>query len=221
MNFIFMLTRDDRTIPNCLDIIEQITPLNIRHIGFKDIGADLETLRTLNQKIQASGAVSYLEVVATSPQAALNSARMALEIGVDHLLGGTMVAETLEILNGSNISYYPFPGTPIGHPTKLGGTPEQIHAHTCDFLAQGCAGVDLLAYRATDAEPVTLIEAARQALGHKTLIVAGDINSPQRIAAVRNGGADSFTIGSAAFNLSFCAATTLNGQLQAIVECVG
>ncbi|OYY03920.1 MAG: hypothetical protein B7Y73_05590, partial [Acidocella sp. 35-58-6] len=119
MNFIFMLTRDDRTIPNCLDIIEQITPLNIRHIGFKDIGADLETLRTLNQKIQASGAASYLEVVATSPAAALNSARMAVEIGVNRLLGGTQVAETLEILHGSNITYYPFPGTPTGHPTKL------------------------------------------------------------------------------------------------------
>ncbi|OYV33979.1 MAG: hypothetical protein B7Z81_10660, partial [Acidocella sp. 20-61-6] len=106
MNFIFMLTRDDRTIPDCLDVIAQIMPLNICHIGFKDIGADLETLRTLNQKIQASGAVSYLEVVATSPQAALNSARMAVEIGVNRLLGGTQVAETLDILNGSNINYY-------------------------------------------------------------------------------------------------------------------
>ncbi|HQT39665.1 MAG TPA: hypothetical protein PK231_09585 [Acidocella sp.] len=221
MNFIFMLTRDDRTIPNCLDIIEQITPLNLRHIGFKDIGADLETLRTLNQKIQASGAASYLEVVATSPEAALNSARMAVEIGVNRLLGGTMVAETLEILHGGNITYYPFPGTPTGHPTKLGGTPAQIHAHTSDFLTQGCAGVDLLAYRATEAEPVALIEAARKALGDKTLIVAGDINSPERITAVRDAGADAFTIGSAAFNLSFCPATTLTGQLQAIMACVG
>ncbi|MDE8348579.1 MAG: hypothetical protein POG74_03725 [Acidocella sp.] len=221
MNFIFMLTRDDRTIPNCLEIIEQITPLNIRHIGFKDIGADFETLRILNQKIQAAGAASYLEVVATSPQAALNSARMAVAIGVDHLLGGTLVEETLEILKASNIAYYPFPGIPTGHPTKLGGSPAQIHAHTRAFLAQGCAGVDVLAYRATDAEPLALIEAARQALGDKTLIVAGDINSPARIAAVRNAGADAFTIGSAAFNLSFSAANTLSGQLQAIVDCVG
>jgi hypothetical protein len=220
MDFIFMLTRQDQTVPDCLAIMADIAPLNLRHIGFKDIGADLETLRDLNQQIKATGAISYLEVVATTPQAALNSARMAVEIGVDRLLGGTMVAETLEILSGTGIAYYPFPGTPIGHPTQLAGTPQDIAAQTRTYRAMGCAGVDLLAYRATQSDPIALVRAAREALGASTLICAGGVDSPSRITALRDAGCDAFTVGSAAFDLIFSAAPTLTGQLQDILKCV-
>jgi hypothetical protein len=221
MQFIFMLTVNDRTIPNALDVLETIAPLKLRHVGFKDVGADLETLRLINGKIKISGADSYLEVVATSCEAALNSARMAVEIGVDHLLGGTLVEETLEILQGTGIGYYPFPGVPVGHPTKLGGTAEKIAADTKAFLELGCAGVDLLAYRATEAEPVDLIRAARKVLGPRApLICAGDIDSPARIAELRAAGASHFTVGSAAIQLTFCAAPNLVGQLEGILGCL-
>ncbi len=215
-----MLTRRDATVPGCLAVIDEIAPLGLRHIGFKDIGAPLETLRELNRRIKAAGAASYLEVVATTPEASLNSARMAVEIGVDCLLGGTLVAETLEILRGSGIGYYPFPGRPAGHPTTLGGAPETIAADCETFLALGCAGVDLLAYRATEAAPLALVAAARRALGDKKLICAGGVDSPARIAALRAAGADAFTIGSAAFDLAFSPAASLTGQLKDILACV-
>jgi len=220
MDFIFMLTRQDRTVPNCLDVLTEIAGAKISHIGFKDIGADIETLRILNRRIKNLGAVSYLEVVATTPQAALGSARMAVEIGVDRLLGGTLVTETLDILSGTNIAYYPFPGTPIGHPTTLAGTPDEIAAQTSAYRAMGCAGVDLLAYRATQADPIALVNAARGALGGGTLICAGGVDSPARIAALKAAGCDAFTIGSAAFDLAFSQAETLTGQLQDILKCV-
>lgn len=35
-----MLTRHDRTVPDCLAVLDEIAPLGLRHIGFKDIGAD-------------------------------------------------------------------------------------------------------------------------------------------------------------------------------------
>jgi hypothetical protein len=220
MDFIFMLTRQDRTVPNCLDVLTEIAGAKLGHIGFKDIGANLETLRTLNQRIKDLGAISYLEVVATTPQAALSSARMAVEIGVDRLLGGTLVSETLEILDGTGIAYYPFPGTPIGHPTQLAGMADEIAAQTSAYRAMGCAGVDLLAYRATQADPIALVNAARGALVGGTLICAGGIDSPARIAALKAAGCDAFTIGSAAFDFAFSPATTLNGQLRDILKCV-
>jgi hypothetical protein len=221
MDFIFMLTRQDRTVPGCLDIMDEIAPLKLAHIGFKDVGADMATLRALHQRIKAAGAVSYLEVVSTTPEAALNSARMAVEIGVDRLLGGTLVAETLEILAGSGIGYFPFPGTPAGHPTRLGGSAEAVAAHCAAFMDMGCAGVDLLAYRATEAEPIDLVRAARRGLGEKgALICAGGVDSPARIAALREAGCDAFTVGSAAFDLAFSNAATLSGQLEAILRCV-
>jgi len=216
-----MLTRQDRTVRDCLEVLARIAPLGLTHIGFKDIGVDTPTLRALNAGIKALGATSYLEVVATSPEAALNSARMGVEIGVDRLLGGTQVSDTLDILTGSAVEYYPFPGLPTGHPTVLGGDAALIEAQTAAFMAQGCAGVDLLAYRATEAEPLELVRAARRGCGGKTLICAGGVDSPARIAALKAAGADAFTIGSAAFDGSFAPdAGDLVAQLQRILACV-
>jgi hypothetical protein len=222
MDFIFMLTRQDQTVPDCLEVMADIAPLQLAHAGFKDIGVPIETLRALNARIKESGALSYLEVVAITPEAALNSARMAVEIGVDRLLGGTQVAETLKILRGTGIEYFPFPGRPAGHPTTLGGGAAEIEADCAKFMAMGCAGVDLLAYRATQAAPLDLVRAARRGLGRRgRLICAGGVDGPERIAALREAGADAFTIGSAAFDLAFAPGVeNLRGQLEAVLACV-
>jgi len=219
MDFIFMLTRNDATVPDCLDVLDAIAPLNLAHVGFKDIGVELPVLRQLNRRIRDAGATSYLEVVATTDAAALRSARMAVEIGVDRLLGGKLVAETLDILQGTGIAYYPFPGRPEGHPTRLGGGPADVAADCAAYVAAGCAGVDLLAYRATEADPIELVRAGRRALDGARLICAGGVDSPARIAALREAGCDAFTVGSAAFDLAFSGAADLPGQLRDILVC--
>ena len=66
--------------------------------------------RTLNRGIKAQGAISYLEVVGTTPEACLRSVRVGLEIGVDRLLGGTDVDAALEILRGQRHRLLPVPG---------------------------------------------------------------------------------------------------------------
>ncbi len=204
MDFIFMLTRDDRTVEDSLDLVELIRPVGLGHVGFKDIGVSPAVLKSLARAINASGAISYMEVVSTTVEACLNSARIARDLGVRRLLGGTQVDEILDILEGSDTQYYPFPGKPTGHPTKLGGTAEQVEADCASFVAKGCAGCDILAYRATEADPIELVRAARRGLGAgKYLIVAGAVTSAERIRAVKGAGADAFTIGTAVFNGSY------------------
>lgn len=219
MDFIFMLTRQDQTVEDCLEVFEEIRPLGLGHVGFKDVGADKPTLRALNRAIKDSGALSYMEVVAQTPEAALNSARIAGELGVDRLLGGTDVPGTLKALNGASLGYYPFPGRPVGHPTKLGGTPELVEEQCRRFLEMGCAGVDLLAYRATEADPLELVRAAKAGLGGRgELICAGSVGNVERIQALKAAGCDAFTIGSAAFDGSFSPRKgTLRGQLRDIL----
>lgn len=218
MDFIFMLTRQDQTVVDCLEVIQAIRGVGLGHVGFKDIGVERDTLRRLHDVIKASGATSYMEVVATSPEAMLRSAKVAVELGVDRLMGGTMVAEILALLKGSKTAYYPFPGRPEGHPTKLGGTPAEVEAQCRRFMEQGCAGVDLLAYRAIEAEPLALVRAARKGVGQGLLICAGSVDSPARIAALADAGCDAFTIGSAAFDGSFSPRRgMLTGQLSDIL----
>lgn len=203
MDFIFMLTRGDKTVEDCLDVLEQIAPLGLQHIGFKDVGVEPETLQTLTARIRGMGATSYMEVVSETPEACLRSAAVARDLGVDRLLGGTDIARINDILAGTSTSYFPFPGFPAGHPTKLGGRPADVTAHCQSFRAAGCAGADLLAYRATEADPLELVRAARKGLGDGYLIVAGSITSRERIKAVADAGADAFTIGTAVFDGSY------------------
>jgi hypothetical protein len=202
VDFVFMLTRDDQTVEDCLAVLDAVQDVGLTHLGFKDVGVDPRTLGALNGRIKRAGGISHLEVVSTTPEACLRSARVAADIGVDRLLGGTDVEPILEILAGTRVAYYPFPGRPEGHPTRLGGTPETVAADCRRFAALGCAGVDLLAYRATDADPLALVRAARKATPGQ-VIVAGSVNSLARVRALREAGADAFTIGTAAFDGSF------------------
>lgn len=222
MHFIFMLTRDDQTVEDALDVLDAIHGLPLHHIGFKDVGLSPDALHELNRRIKAAGATSYLEVVSTSPEACLASARTAVQIGVDRLLGGTDAEAVLRILDGSGIAYYPFPGFPDGHPTRLGGSALDIAAHCETFMGRGCAGVDLLAYRATEAEPLELVRAARRAVGRGSLIVAGSVERPEQIWALAEAGADAFTIGSAIFNGSFSRRKgAIRSQLRDVLAACG
>jgi hypothetical protein len=202
MDFVFMLTRSDQTVTDCLEVLDEIAPLGLRHVGFKDVGVEPATLAELVRRIRAGGATTYMEVVSTTPEACLRSARVGREIGVDWLLGGNLAQDVLELLAGSGVRYAPFPGKPTGHPTRLGGTPADVEADCRRFAGLGCAGVDLLAYRATEADPLALVRAARAATPGLVL-VAGSVTTPAQIHALAAAGADAFTIGSAAFDGSF------------------
>ena len=82
-----------------------------------------------------------------------------------------------------------------------------MEAHCRAFAGLGCAGVDILAYRATEAEPLDLVAACRRGCGDEGLVVvAGSIDGAERVAAIRAAGADAFTIGTAAIDGSYARA---------------
>ncbi len=202
VDFIFMLTRSDETIVDCLETWAAIEHVGLRHAGFKDVGVDIATLVELNKRMQARGVTTYLEVVSTSADACRRSSRAAVEIGVDRLMGGTEIDDTLQIVAGSGIEYLPFPGVPVGHPTRLGGDAELVERQCRDYDHRGCSGVDLLAYRATHADPLELVRAACRGTAG-CLVVAGSVSTVRQIEDLAAAGVDAFTIGSAVFDGSF------------------
>ena len=202
MDFIFMLTRNDRTIEDAASLVDAACELGVRHIGFKDVGVPFATMRDVTDRIRRQGGVVYLEVVSTTSDAVFRSLQSARALDVDRVLGGTDLDSATRILGGLD-RYFPFPGKPVGHPTRLEGSAELVAEHCRASCEAGCAGVDLLAYRATEANPLDLVRAARRALPGKTLIVAGSVNSTERIHALAAAGADAFTIGSAVFDGAF------------------
>lgn len=218
LRFIFMLTRNDRTVASAAEQLKVALDLGIRHIGFKDIGLPMHRLKALNDAIRAGGAMSYLEVVSLDRDSEVASARGAVEIGVDMVLGGTRVDDVLPVIAGSGIAYCPFPGRITGHPSVLEGSIAEIVASAQALAAHdGVHGLDLLAYRSSQEVPA-LIAAVCKAVP-KPVYVAGSIDTAERIAVVKEAGAAGFTIGTAALDGKYPAeGTELSSQLTAILR---
>jgi len=215
LDFIFMLTCADRTVEDCLAVLDRVAGLGLKHVGFKDIGQPEPVLAELNRRIKATGATSYLEVVSLSTESARSSARAAMRLGVDRLMGGDDPGAVIEE-TGGRLPYYPFVGRPEGHPTALRGGAEDIAEGCRQAQALGCAGVDILAYRAVDADPEALIRAARICVTG-TLLVAGSIASPERIRGLKAAGVDAFTMGSALFEGRFSPGKDLREQVRDVL----
>ena len=201
-HFIFMLTKDDRTVSNAVQVYSSLARSPLRYVGFKDIGVPPDELKALARLIKADGKQVMLEVVSTSREAELRSVEAAIAIGVDHLLGGRHAEDATRLLKGSAIRYFPFAGHTVGHPTRLTGSIDEIVDDARRLAAlPGVHGLDLLAYRFSgDVEELTrrVVNAVRV-----PVIAAGSIDSAERVQAVRQAGAWAFTVGSAVFEGSF------------------
>ncbi len=197
-----MLTCGDRTVGDCVAVLDEIADLGLRHIGFKDVGVAPDVLETLHRRIKSAGAVSYLEVVSLTPGSTRESARVARRLGIDRLLGGGDPEGVLAEIGAGGIDYFPFAGRPQGHPTALLGSAEEIAADCRRAESLGCAGVDLLAFRSRVTDPLDLVRAARGALRGR-LIVAGSVDSSARVREIAALGVDAFTVGTAIFERRF------------------
>jgi mannose-6-phosphate isomerase-like protein (cupin superfamily) len=217
LTFIFMLTRDDRTIADAVERLPQVLAAGVRHVGFKDIGVSFNTLQKLARQIRAAGAKIYLEVVSLDEASERASAEMAVSLGVDVLMGGTRPEVVLPIIAGLEIDYYPFPGTITGHPSRLEGTIGSIVNSAQRLVARkGVSGLDLLAYR-FEGDVDELIGEVCRAVAPAPVIVAGSIDRRDRIEVVAKQGAAGFTVGTAALDAVFPAPSTLKDQIEWIL----
>lgn len=217
--FIFMLTRNDSTVPDAQARLPEVLAAGVKHIGFKDIGLPLDQLKLLAQAIHAGGATAYLEVVSPDEGSEMNSARAAA-LGVDVLMG-TRPESVLPIIRQSGLRYYPFAGRISGHPSVLEGDIDDIVASARQRAAlPGVTGLDLLAYRFAGDVP-TLIRRVCDAVD-KPVYIAGSIDREDRIAAVVTGNAVGFTVGTAALDGVFPADKPgLTAQINAVKCLIG
>ena len=212
-DFIFMLTRADRTVKDARRHLADALEAGVGHIGFKDVGLPLVDLRDLAEAIRGARARLYLEVVSLDAESEAASARAAVELGVDVLMGGTRPEVVAPIIAGSGLRYYPFPGAIVGHPSRLEGSLDSIVDSARRLLAMDSVhGLDLLAYR-FQGDVQQLMRRVCQAAGDKPVIVAGSIDCTARIEAVMASGAAGFTVGTAALDGAFPASPRLADQL--------
>ena len=199
--FILMLTYNDSTVKEALQIFRECRNVPVTHWGFKDLGLPPEEMKALVREMKEAGKTTYLEVVSLSEEEGLRGAQLAVEAGFDILMGTVFFDSILEFLKGKPIQYYPFPGHIYGHPSILDGTMEEIVNHACFLESRGVEGMDLLSYRYTGDAPQLLREVVKAT--HVPIVSAGSIESYKRLAEVWQAGAWGFTIGSALFEKKF------------------
>lgn len=214
--FIFMLTRDDVTIPDARTVLDEVLETDVQHIGFKDVGLPAPEMRALVAAIQEAGRTAHLEVVSLTAADELASASVAIDLGVDYLIGGTRWREVAPRLDGTGITYFPYAGTVFDHPGKLDGTPAEILADV-EAMADAVDGANILAYRHVSRDGAELLAELAAGTGVR-LIAAGSIDSVTRIGAVRDAGAWGFTIGQAALDGKVVPGGTLADQLNAALR---
>jgi putative N-acetylmannosamine-6-phosphate epimerase len=214
--FIFMLTRDDRTIANAREVYGPVALTGICHVGCKDLGLPREELAGLMTDIRANGHRSYLEVVSETDEATLESARVAAEVGPDYLIGGTLIEPVQEIIAGSGVRFFPYIGKVVGHPCLLRGTIEEIAEEARRAEELGVDGINLLAYR-YDGDVDALVEAVVEATS-LPVIAAGSVDSAERIRALADRGVWAFTIGTAALDGKLVPDAPLEAQLDYILD---
>src|SRR5947209_4004009 len=211
-----MLTRDDRTVNDARQIYESVLDTGVSHVGCKDLGLPKPELAALMADIRAAGHTSYLEVVSETPEATLQSARVAAEIGPDYLIGGTLIEPVQEIIAGTAIRFFPYIGQVIGHPCLLRGSMPEIVHDAVRAQEHGVDGLNLPAYR-YDSDVDGLVEAVVAATP-LPVIAAGSVDSAVRIRALAQRGVWAFTIGTAALDGALVAGAPLPGQLRFILD---
>jgi hypothetical protein len=211
--FILMLTRNDVTVADAESLLDEVLDTDIRHVGFKDIGLPADAMQRLVDRLHGAGRLVHLEVVSLSEEDELRSAQVGRDLGVDYLIGGTRWREVSALLAGTDIKYFPYPGEIVGHPATLRGDVDQF-VTDAEAMGESADGINLLAYRH---ETIDGLEVLRGVLAGVSLpvIVAGSIDSVERVRAVAAAGAWAFTIGGAALDGMIVPGAPLKAQIEA------
>jgi hypothetical protein len=166
--------------------------------------------------MHADGRSVVLEVVSVDEDSELSSVRIGLDIGVDMIMGGTRPDGVLPLLAGRPVRYFPFPGRVVGHPSVLTGSIDEIVTSAVELTARpGIHGLDLLAYRHSGDIPTLMRRVVDASRG--PVVVAGSIDSPERLRAACDAGAWAFTIGSSIFDGSFAPGASIPDAVRAAI----
>jgi hypothetical protein len=210
-----METYNDMTRVDAIPVYKEIRKTKVKCIGFKDIGLPMTKLKELHTMMKKDGRTTFLEVVSASEKDTVQSTKVALELGVDYLIGGTYIDATLPLLKNTKIKYFPYVGKIVDHPCKLRGSIEEIVSDTKKVKERGIPGINLLAYRYNGNVDQLIGKVSAVGL---PMIVAGSIDSFERVSKMRDMDIWAFTIGGAIFDKKFVGNGSLADNINAVLK---
>ena len=216
-----MLTHHDVTIPNALQVFNEVKDTGLKCIGCKDIGLNLDQYKELFAGFKKQGMESFLEVVTYSEEEHFRGVDLALKIGANNLIGGMPMytQKTMAYLKQKErqLGFYPYIGKITDHPCILGGAIEEIINDGKEAEKYGINGINLLLYRYTGDQKKLL--AATKNL-KVPLIVAGNVVNCEQIKDLKQNKIWAFTIGGAVIEKKFVQNGSTREQIQTVLNSV-
>ena len=213
---IVMLTYNDRTVKNAVEIFDECKDLPVKCWGFKDVGLPAVQMKQLVKNMKSAGKTTFLEVVSYTEKECLDGAGLALECGFDYLMGTLFYDSAFDLLKNKPIIYFPFCGKVSGSPSILEGGIDEIIDEAKRMMQAGVEGFDLLAYRYVN-DPEELAGCFIKEVP-VPVVLAGSVNSYKRLDRVAELNPWGFTMGSALFDKKFISSGTFRQQLEKVVE---
>jgi len=124
----------------------------------------------------------------------------------------------MQRLHEAGIKYFPFCGNIGGPPITLGGSPQAIIEDAKRIRTLGANGVDLVAWRYADGDPVALAKSVVAKVGSENIIIAGSINSAARLHEVHEIGVFACTMGGALFDRVFVPDGSFRTNLEYVIN---
>ena len=217
---IFMLTHHDITVPNAIEVFEEVKDTGVKFIGCKDIGLPIEELQELFRRMKRENMTTFLEVVSDYEEKHFMGVEKALLVDADYLIGGMprFARKTLEYLKKKKASskFFPYIGKVVGHPCILEGSVNEIVDNGLEFEKIGVDGINLLLYRYTG-DVNLLLESIVKTLSIP-IIPAGSIDNFEKIDFVKRKRVFAFTIGGAILEKNFVPGKGVKEQITAVLN---
>ena len=214
---IAMLTYNDMTVENALDLFKENKNAPSNHWGFKDVGIKPDEMKKLLKMMKEAGKTTFLEGLRESEKECLESAKLALEYCFDYFIGTIYYKSVNRLLKKEGVKYFPTCGKRVGIPRMLQGTIDDIIAHAKKLEGEGVDGICLSVYRYVDGGPEELAKRFVDAID-VPIIFSGGIKNINRLDVIKNLKPWGFTIGTAFFNCDFVKDSSISDQIGYIIK---
>jgi len=215
---ITMLTYNDETVKDALEVFNRCANLPCEYWGFKDVGLPQDQMKQLVDRMKEKGKKTFLEVVSLTEEECMAGARVAVECQFDYLMGTVFYQSVYDYLKKEKKKYFPFCGRVTGHPSIVEGTIQDAIDDGKKMEKLGVDGFDLLAYRFIGDQEHLAKEFIKSV--NVPVVIAGSIDSFARLDKMIELKTWAFTIGTALFEKKFVPNGTFGQQIERVVEYV-
>lgn len=215
-----MLTHHDVTVKDAIKVFNEVKDTGLRCVGCKDVGLSEAEYEELFKCMRKAGMTTFFEVVTYDENKHFSGVDLAIRIGADYVVGGMpwFTEKTLAYIKerGADIKYFPYIGKIEGHPCVLKGEVDEIIEDGRRAESLGVDGINLLLYRYTGNQKELLEKVTKEL--KVPLIIAGSVDSFEKIKELVKHNVWGFTIGGAIFEKKFAPGGDIKDQIKSVLN---